>query len=380
MEKRLILSFVLSFAILYLWSFLFAPKSEFDDLPQTSEEQIIDVVKEDTTSPPKDSEKKLYPEELISFESDSFLVKSTNQNASIVDITSKNEDIHLPLVNIGGFTLGSHPYELVEESQNSITYQTTHQSLTITQHFFTQDPHQIEHTLSITNTSDNSISLDSPIQAFTFDLDKLDSDDQRTNTLMEVAAKLPTSIYRLKGKTKFHDKHNNSFENPDWFAFRDQYYCLIYDPLFDLSSGQLSVQSEQQLSISFNPKYTNLDPGQSTRFKAKIYFGPQDTKLLDSLDNGYDDLVSFKIGGFFDVMAFGLTDVIAKIMLQYMNFLYSFLSNWGLVIIVFSISIFALTYPLTKKSMDSMQKMQKLQPKLNELKQKYKDRHLKDDG
>ncbi|MBI5473595.1 MAG: membrane protein insertase YidC, partial [Ignavibacteriae bacterium] len=49
------------------------------------------------------------------------------------------------------------------------------------------------------------------------------------------------------------------------------------------------------------------------------------------------------------------------------------ISNWGLVIIVFSIIIKVALHPLTKTSMNSMRKMQKLQPMMTEIREKHKD-------
>jgi YidC/Oxa1 family membrane protein insertase len=55
------------------------------------------------------------------------------------------------------------------------------------------------------------------------------------------------------------------------------------------------------------------------------------------------------------------------------GFLHSFIPNYGLVIIIFSIIIKLVLYPLTKSSMRSMQRMQKLQPLITELREKYKE-------
>jgi YidC/Oxa1 family membrane protein insertase len=55
------------------------------------------------------------------------------------------------------------------------------------------------------------------------------------------------------------------------------------------------------------------------------------------------------------------------------SFLHSFIPNFGLVIILFSIFIKVILHPLTKTSMKSMQRMQKLQPMITEMREKYKE-------
>jgi YidC/Oxa1 family membrane protein insertase len=61
------------------------------------------------------------------------------------------------------------------------------------------------------------------------------------------------------------------------------------------------------------------------------------------------------------------------LILPLFTFLNSFISNFGVVIIIFTILIKILLYPLTKSSMASMKKMQQLQPMMAEMREKYKD-------
>ena len=53
--------------------------------------------------------------------------------------------------------------------------------------------------------------------------------------------------------------------------------------------------------------------------------------------------------------------------------LYSFTGSWGITIIMFSLLVRLATHPLNKKQMDSMQKMQRLQPQMKILQEKFKD-------
>jgi len=53
--------------------------------------------------------------------------------------------------------------------------------------------------------------------------------------------------------------------------------------------------------------------------------------------------------------------------------LYSFTGSWGIAIILFTLLVRMVTHPLTKKQMDSMQKMQRLQPQMKVLQEKFKN-------
>jgi YidC/Oxa1 family membrane protein insertase len=371
MEKRLLLSFILSFSILYIWSYFFAPQPPEEGVVISEQQEQADSKQVDLENfePEED-----YAEELYSIEGERFIVQTTNHQAQLTDIEFKRDQTHLPLTRIG--SLNNHlNYSVIDSSLNSITYQAETDQLSLKQHYYISQDNFIEYTLTLKNKTDKTVQLDKPLNAFMFKLDKLDSEAQTQQQIMfyEVATKLPTSIYRLKGKSKFKDKFNQEFSNPIWFAFRTQYYCFIYEPLFKVDQATHTVQSEQELVVQFEPEQNYIDPGVEAQYKSRLYYGPQDFKELDRLDNTYSELISFKTGSFFDILSFGLIDIIAKLMLNYMNFLFNIVQNWGFVIILFAITIFVLTYPLTKKSMDSMQKMQKLQPKLNDLKAKHKD-------
>ncbi|MDI9371114.1 MAG: membrane protein insertase YidC, partial [Synergistota bacterium] len=60
-------------------------------------------------------------------------------------------------------------------------------------------------------------------------------------------------------------------------------------------------------------------------------------------------------------------------MMRLMEFVHGFTGSWGFAIIVLTLIVRLLLHPLTRKQMDSMQKMQKLQPRIKMLQEKYKD-------
>ncbi|MBD3304837.1 membrane protein insertase YidC [candidate division KSB3 bacterium] len=92
-----------------------------------------------------------------------------------------------------------------------------------------------------------------------------------------------------------------------------------------------------------------------------FYAGPKErTKLAQAYD-GFERLIDYGFFGF-----------IAQPLARFMSYLYSYLNNYGLVIICLTILIKILFYPLTHKSFSSMKKMQDLQPKMNALREKYK--------
>jgi YidC/Oxa1 family membrane protein insertase len=109
-----------------------------------------------------------------------------------------------------------------------------------------------------------------------------------------------------------------------------------------------------------------LSEGRTQQNLYKLYLGPLEYNTLKKLDLKLDKLV-MSSGGY--ERLFRPFSIIILISLK---FLHKFISNYGLVIILFSILIKLLLYPLTHKSYVSMKKMQMVQPLMTELREKHK--------
>jgi YidC/Oxa1 family membrane protein insertase len=103
-----------------------------------------------------------------------------------------------------------------------------------------------------------------------------------------------------------------------------------------------------------------IHPGAQEQVKFNLFFGPKSIKLLKSL--GYDLNLAINFGWF---------DFIAKPFLYFMNFLYGFIPNYGVAIILLTIATKIIFWPLGTKSYKSMNEMKKIQPLLAEIKEKY---------
>jgi YidC/Oxa1 family membrane protein insertase len=101
-----------------------------------------------------------------------------------------------------------------------------------------------------------------------------------------------------------------------------------------------------------------------------LYIGPIDYDRLKAISHKLTSLVDF--GSFFG-LKFIVRPIAEYLLLPLFNFIHLFIPNYGFVIIVFSLIIKIVVYPLTKKSYQSMKKMQLLQPKITEIKEKFKD-------
>lgn len=78
----------------------------------------------------------------------------------------------------------------------------------------------------------------------------------------------------------------------------------------------------------------------------------------------------FTVGASGGFLSFGW---LGAIMSEALKFIYTFVHNWGVAIILFTLLIRLLLHPLNKKQMDSMKSMQGLQPEIEKLKKQYKN-------
>jgi YidC/Oxa1 family membrane protein insertase len=102
--------------------------------------------------------------------------------------------------------------------------------------------------------------------------------------------------------------------------------------------------------------------GNSLTVPVRVYFGPKELEVLRKVDPALDNTVDL---GWFQIFAYPL--------LKMLKFFYQFVKNYGVAIILLTVLIKLVTYPLNYKSMKSMKEMARLQPQLAKLKEKYKD-------
>ncbi len=158
----------------------------------------------------------------------------------------------------------------------------------------------------------------------------------------------------------------------DWVAARNKYFAVALMPTKGTSEGafieghrmaQPDRGVKETYSIALKMPFKGTA---SERARVTVFLGPLDFKLIRSMERDLDQIMS--LGA-----AWIIRPITEYALIPLFNFLHLFIANWGVVIIVFSIIIKIALHPLTKSSMNSMRKMQKLQPMMNEIREKYKD-------
>ena len=176
------------------------------------------------------------------------------------------------------------------------------------------------------------------------------------------------SEYTFKGPFYFNGKKFEQVEkiekNIEISSFKyagldDGFFAFIYIPQED-SVFPLTI-------FKADPKVENGTPVlrismDKPTLSAKLYFGPKKSDILASLNVKAQKIVDF-----------GWFDIIAKPLIMGLNLSNKVTHNYGIDIILLTILIKIIFYPLSVKSYKSMKEMQKLQPQIAKLREKYKD-------
>jgi len=158
--------------------------------------------------------------------------------------------------------------------------------------------------------------------------------------------------------------------NTDWVALRSKYFGVAMVPEKSATGYELNgyginktvENAKKQKLIKFYGMSLSLP--KYTKFNTTMFFGPLDQKTLKDVNPDLDNIMSF--GAAF-------IKPISKGVLWLFTSIYKVIPNYGFVLIIFSILVKVLLHPLTVKSTQSMKAMHKLQPLINDIKEKHKD-------
>jgi YidC/Oxa1 family membrane protein insertase len=150
----------------------------------------------------------------------------------------------------------------------------------------------------------------------------------------------------------------------EWVSMETGYFMMaaIPPPTDFKSSAVIQDLPPKMMSATLKTDIESVPPGQELAVPYVFYFGPKDRTILASVGFGLERTVDF---GWFHVLALPL--------LYVLKFFYAYLHNYGWAIIALTFVIRVLFIYPNHKSFKSMQDMQKLQPKIAKLREKYQD-------
>jgi YidC/Oxa1 family membrane protein insertase len=182
----------------------------------------------------------------------------------------------------------------------------------------------------------------------------------------------PSSILGLIPTSSGHDVYLEAADHVIWTAVSSQYFATVLAS--DGHDGnqvwakRVTIPSEVKggpvtgIEGAMGIPGFDLRPGENKDFAFTIYAGPKEYSRLKNIP---DDLVS--------LMNFGLFAPVSELLLSAMNLIHSVVGNYALSIIIITLVIRSLLWPIQNYSTKSMRRMAKLSPVMTELREKYKD-------
>lgn len=148
-----------------------------------------------------------------------------------------------------------------------------------------------------------------------------------------------------------------------WMGIQSKYFMMVAKNQDLFEKGYIrpySAEGEKPQPAA----YLKFDTLPTKENPLKIFAGPKDYELLKTYEWGLEKVI-------FDSMLGAWFRGICLLLYKGVNLLNAVVHNYGVAILILTLIVKILLFPLTYKSMKSMSKMQLLQPKINELKEKY---------
>ena len=191
-----------------------------------------------------------------------------------------------------------------------------------------------------------------------------DTNSMGMQPFIGVATRTKDDLYQ---KFTADDLQEESFQvslQGGYIAFSQHYFLSAWVPEQDKASNFYArkLNNRDILLLGFTSEELEIAPGQSEILGGSFYMGPKNQKRLDEIADGLGLTVDY-----------GFLWWLAQPLFSGLTLFHSLVNNWGYAIILLTILVKMLLYPLSAASFRSMAKMRKLQPEMARLKERFGD-------
>ena len=394
MDKRTLLALILSFVVFLVWSLLFAPKptdkpSQEPPVTEESQEQQVAPERREPLGPQKELTLETVSEALdIKVETELYSALFSGSGPMIKGFKLKKyrstaeknsplkELIHVSNKDGYGFNLGFYgqnipniawsaftvdkkgvELEKGEQPEELVYTWRSPQGVDIqTRFLFHAETYAIDLAITVDNGSGDVVN-----DALSLHLTHLPQETKKAYGVFEgMALLLGNKLEEIKvGKIE-----EKQFEGRiPWVAYEQPYFMAAIANENDTAlTAKGSTLPNGEIRVSYVTPSLDVKPLEKITKNFTLYLGPRDLYVLKGLGKKLEKAINF-----------GWFDIIAKPLLVTLRFFNKYVSNYGLSIILLTILIKILFWPLTHKSYKSMKEMRKLQPMMAKIREKYKN-------
>jgi len=370
MDKKTLLAVALSALVLIGFQAFFAPKAPVADNATTATETAAAAPSADETADTQTSAPLVLGEtapvsadklKTISTADLTLTFNEISGNILKAEIQQYNEKpIHI------GFGDGKQDYmtagtgtsaafsskEIKKGDTTSLVFTSTQNDLVITKKYeIKEGSYLIDASVEVANTGNRSVELPISVQIGP------GLGDGVADSRLVFQGPIMYDGKKVRREKEDKIKAPEVYSTPEWIGYTSTYF------LFAAAGGGFTEGIIQKSGDSAVIKGTDkavVNPASKYTKEFKLYIGPKKYTLLKETGFGLTKSIDF---GYFSFLAIPL--------LNLMNFFYGYVHNYGAAIILLTVVVKLVTFPLTQKSMVSMKRMQLLQPKMTELREKY---------
>jgi YidC/Oxa1 family membrane protein insertase len=384
MEKRTLLAIILSLAVLFLYQALVIKKFK----PSQSRPKItqpLSVSKEEQTEPQQFQPQRTPTQEVAA--SQEIKQEIVSSNELNLYLSSEGAVINKILLKEEALPKKDKEFFLIEQGEARFA------PLAIWLGADPQPTTQINHSLSIKdNTANFSANLAEGLTLYkniSFNKSKygielelifnnFSNQDKELEYLIVGASNINRSNYMDPRFSGIESKVNGTvlWENQrrlksaggwvenrgvtEWVALRNTYYEVVLKPEKPVSASVARWLDRNSLASGLKIEQFVVPANSSVSHRYLLYAGPSAYKFLSAYNLE-------------DTIYFGKLDFICKFLMKSLRFFFSITRNYGLAIIILTLAIGLVLFPLTRKNFRSMRQMQIIQPKISKLRELHKD-------
>jgi YidC/Oxa1 family membrane protein insertase len=163
-----------------------------------------------------------------------------------------------------------------------------------------------------------------------------------------------------------------------WLGITDKYWlaALVPDGKFKASFGHYNKNNQDRYQVDYLGLEQAISAGAVSDTKLRLFAGAKEISVLDKYTSGDEAHGLPPILLFDRAVDFGVLYFLTKPLFLTLNFFYNMIGNFGLAIMVVTILVKLIMYPLANKSYRAMAKMRILQPEMAKIKEKHHDDHI----
>lgn len=270
----------------------------------------------------------------------------------------------LPL-SLAGWAAAAQNWQLVDKSGKSVKYSYKNKNgVLITKEIFLPNSNYI---IGLRITTENTTSLATLVKYKLVGPSSLYIKPGMDERFIGADIEMGQEVTRQDNPRKILKSGEKIYYNsPSWLSIRGRYFSLALEPkqqqqaCFIEPEGQKGVRS----GVIIGPE--TIQPNTTLNNEFLLYAGPND---IDELKKASPNLIA--------VVTYGKLSAICVILNRLLRFFNRAINSYGISIILLTLAINAVLFPLTKKSLGSMKQMQAMQPEIERLRAEHKDKPQK---